>query len=67
MYNKGQGLTVSLLEKNMRLINRLYRLLHILTSERVLRMPFAGRKQFFDPKTTFCVLLSHKMYKIMQK
>ena len=30
-------------------------------------MPFAGQNQFFDTKTTFCVLLSHKMYKIMQK
>ena len=39
----------------------------ILTSERVLRTPFAGQNQFFDAKTTFCVLLSHEMYKIMQK
>ena len=30
-------------------------------------MPFAGRNQFFDAKTTFWVLLSHKMYKINQK
>ena len=39
-------------------------LLCISTRERVLRMPFAGQNQFFDSKTTFCVLLSHKMYKI---
>ena len=32
----------------------------------VLCMPFAGRNQFFDAKTTFWVLLSHKMYKTMQ-
>ena len=30
-------------------------------------MPFDGRNQFFDAKTTFCILLSHKMYEIAQK
>ena len=30
-------------------------MLCILTSERGLRMPFAGRNQFFDAKTTFSV------------
>ena len=39
----------------------------ISTSKQVLCMPFAGQNQFFDTKTTFCVVLSHKMYKIMQK
>ena len=39
-------------------------LLCILTSKRVIRGPFAGRNQFFDAKTTFWVLLGHKMYKI---
>ena len=39
----------------------------ISTSKLVLHMPFAGRNQFFDAKTTFCVLFSNKMYKIMQK
>ena len=39
----------------------------ISTSKRVLCMPFTGRNQFFDAKTTFWVLLSLKMYKIMQK
>ena len=33
----------------------------------VLCMPFADRNQFFDAKITFCILLSHKMYKITQK
>ena len=42
-------------------------LLCIWTSKQVLRMPFAGRNQFCEAKTTFCMLLSHKMYKIMQK
>ena len=42
-------------------------LLCISTSKRVLRMPFDGQNQFFDAKTTFCILLSHNMYKIMQK
>ena len=42
-------------------------MLCILTNERVLCMPFAGRNQFFDSKTTFCVLLSHNIYKITQK
>ena len=37
-------------------------LLCISTSERVLRMPFADQNQFFDVKTTFCILLSHKMH-----
>ena len=36
-------------------------------SERVLRTPFVGLNQFFDVKTIFCILLNHKMYKIMQK
>ena len=40
-------------------------LLCILTSQRVLSMPFAG--QLFDAKITFCVRFSHKMYKITQK
>ena len=39
----------------------------VLTNKRVLRTPFAGWNQFFDAKTTFCMLLSHKMYKITQK
>ena len=43
------------------------RVLCILTSERVPRLPFAGQNQIFNAETTFCVLLSHKMYKIMQK
>ena len=30
-------------------------------------MSFTGRNQIFDAKTTFKVLLGHKMYKIMQK
>ena len=42
-------------------------MLCILNSERVLRTMFSGRYQFFDAKTTFCVILSHKMCKIMQK
>ena len=33
----------------------------------MLHTPLAGQNQFFDAKTTFCVLLSHKMYKITQK
>ena len=36
-------------------------MLCILTSEEVLRMPFSGENQFFDAKTTFYVLFSHKM------
>ena len=43
------------------------RLLCILTSERVLRTPFASQNQIFNAKTTFGILFSHKMYKIMQK
>ena len=42
-------------------------MLCISTSEWVLRTPFTSLNQFFDAKTTFCVLLSHKMYKITQK
>ena len=42
-------------------------LLCISTSKRVLCTPFAGWNQFFDAKTTFCVLISHKLYKITQK
>ena len=44
-----------------------YKLLCILTSKQVLHTPFAGQNHFFDAKTTFCVLLSHTMYKIVQK
>ena len=33
----------------------------ISNSQRVLCKPFAGWNQFFDAKTTFCVLLSNKM------
>ena len=36
-------------------------LLCISTSQRVLRTPFAGWNQFFDAKTTFCIILSHKI------
>ena len=36
-------------------------------SERVLHTLFAGQNQFFNAKTTFSIVLSHKMYKIMQK
>ena len=45
--------------------NRL--LLCILTREWVLRMPFTGWNQFVNAKITFGILLSHKMYKIVQK
>ena len=43
------------------------RVLCISTSKWVLRTLFVGQNQFFDAKTTLCVLLRHKMYKIMQK
>ena len=36
----------------------------ISTSEQVLLTTFASQNQFFNAKTTFCVLFSHKMYKI---
>ena len=42
-------------------------ILCFLTSKWVLRMPFAGQNQFFDAKTTFWMLLNHKIYKITQK
>ena len=42
-------------------------MLCISTSKHVLCMLFPGQNQFFYAKTTFYVLLSHKMYKIMQK
>ena len=42
-------------------------MLCISTSKRVLRTPFADPNQFFDAKTTLCVLLSPKMYKVTQK
>ena len=42
-------------------------LLCISTREQVLHTLLAGRNQFFDTKTTFYVLFSHEMYKIMQK
>ena len=42
-------------------------MLCILTREWVLCTPFAGWNQFFEAKTASCVLLNHKMYKIMQK
>ena len=34
-------------------------LLCISTSERVLHMLFAGRNQFFNAKTTFCIIFLH--------
>ena len=37
-------------------------LLCISTSKRVLRMPFPGQNQFFNAKTTFCVILYKKVY-----
>ena len=45
----------------------MYKVLCISTGEWVLRMPFAGWNQFFDTKTIFYVLFSHKMYKMKQK
>ena len=30
-------------------------------------MPFAGRNHFFDTKTTYYVIFSHKMYRVTQK
>ena len=39
----------------------------VYTSERVLHMPFPGQNHFFEAKTTFYVLLGHKMYRITQK
>ena len=39
----------------------------ISTSKRVLRTPFAVQNQFFVAKTTFCVLLSHKIIKITRE
>ena len=50
-----------------RCMPEVFGVLCILTSERVLHMPFGGPKQLFNAKTTFCVLLGHKKYKIMQK
>ena len=42
-------------------------MLCISTSKPVARMPFAGQNQFFEAKTNFCALLSHKMYKNKSK
>ena len=39
----------------------------ILTSQRVLRMPFAGWNHFFDPKTTFSGNFYDKMFKKSKK